>query len=51
MGKHPIFFIKHMLDSLELIEKYLSDRSKEEFLASIQLQDAVIRRLEIIGEL
>ena len=39
-----------MLNSLELIEKYLSGKSKEEFLTSVQLQDAVIRRLEIIGE-
>ena len=39
-----------MLDSLELIEKYLKGKSKEEFLSSVQLQDAVIRRLEIIGE-
>jgi len=50
MVKQPIFFIQHMLDSLELIEKYLSGKSKEEFLSSVQLQDAVIRRLEIIGE-
>jgi len=50
MVKQPKFFIQHMLDSLELIEKYLSKKSKEEFLSSVQLQDAVIRRLEIIGE-
>lgn len=50
MVKQPIVFIQHMLDSLKLIEKYLKGISKEEFFSSIQLQDAVIRRLEIIGE-
>ncbi len=50
MVKQPKFFIQHMLESLKLIEKYLSNKGKKEFLASVQLQDAVIRRLEIIGE-
>lgn len=39
-----------MLDSINLIEKYLKGKNKEAFLSSEQLQDAVIRRLEIIGE-
>ncbi|HUU78743.1 MAG TPA: DUF86 domain-containing protein [candidate division Zixibacteria bacterium] len=49
-SKQPKVFIQHILDSINLIEKYLKGKNKEAFLASDQLQDAVIRRLEIIGE-
>ncbi|MHA1186565.1 MAG: HepT-like ribonuclease domain-containing protein [Candidatus Heimdallarchaeota archaeon] len=50
MGKQAKVFIQHMLDSINLIENYLEGKNKEAFLSSEQLQDAVIRRLEIIGE-
>ncbi|MHA1879358.1 MAG: HepT-like ribonuclease domain-containing protein [Candidatus Heimdallarchaeota archaeon] len=50
MVKQPIVFIQHMLASVELINKYLEGKSKSDFFSSVQLQDAVIRRLEIIGE-
>jgi len=43
-------FIKHILESISLIEQYAAGISKEQFLNSRQIQDAVIRRLEIIGE-
>ena len=43
-------FIKHILESISLIEQYTTTISKEEFFKSRQIQDAVIRRLEIIGE-
>jgi uncharacterized protein with HEPN domain len=43
-------FIEHMLDSIQLIETYTGHLSKDAFLASPQVQDAVIRRIEIIGE-
>jgi uncharacterized protein with HEPN domain len=43
-------FITHMLESISLIENYTADIGKERFLKSSQIQDAVIRRLEIIGE-
>ncbi|NLE09471.1 MAG: DUF86 domain-containing protein [Dehalococcoidales bacterium] len=39
-----------MLESISLIENYTADIGKERFLKSSQIQDAVIRRLEIIGE-
>ena len=50
MKKDPRVFIEHILECIELIEKYLLERSIDDFLASTQLQDAVIRRIEIIGE-
>lgn len=42
--------VEHMLDSIEKIGSYVSGLSKEEFMKATQVQDAVIRRLEIIGE-
>ena len=50
MGKQAKVFIQHMLDSIQLIESYLEGKNKKIFLSSEQLQDAVIRRLEIISE-
>jgi uncharacterized protein with HEPN domain len=43
-------FAEHILESISLIENYSSGLSKEQFLESIEKQDAIIRRLEIIGE-
>ena len=50
MIKYPHTFLLHILESTELIERYISGISKEDFLKSPLLQDAVIRRIEIIGE-
>jgi len=50
MKKDPKVFIGHILESIHLIEKYIDQISKKDFLESINIQDAVIRRLEIIGE-
>jgi len=50
MRKDPEVFIKHILESIYAIESYIKGLSKEEFLASMEKQDAVIRRIEVIGE-
>ena len=50
MKKDINVFLKHILESISLIESYSDGISKEDFLKSRQIQDAVIRRLEIIGE-
>lgn len=50
MKKDPKIFIQHILECIELIAKYTEDKSESDFFDSIQLQDAVIRRIEIIGE-
>jgi len=50
MKKDISVFLKHILESIERIEEFTKGISKEKFLDSVQLQDAVIRRLEIIGE-
>lgn len=48
--KNDLVFIDHVIESIELIEEYLKDVSEEEFWRLFQVQDAVVRRLEIIGE-
>jgi len=50
MKKDPMVFIDHILECIELIEEYVDGKTRDEFLRSKQLQDAVIRRIEIIGE-
>ena len=43
-------FLEHIVESIGLIEQFLTGVTKEEFQASVEKQDAVVRRLEIIGE-
>ena len=50
MSKDYTVFLRHILESIEAIEEYITDISEEEFLENRQKQDAIIRRLEIIGE-
>ena len=50
MKKDPKVFLGHIFESIELIEIYLKEQTFESFKNSIQLQDSLIRRLEIIGE-
>ncbi len=40
----------YILESIAWIEKYTKNLSENDFIASVQAQDSVIRRLEIIGE-
>ena len=50
MKKNPQVYIDHILDCIHHISAYTSGINKESFLQSDQIQDAVFRRLEIIGE-
>jgi len=50
MTRDPEIYIEDILKSAGLIEEYLENVSKNEFLSKIGVQDKVIRRLEIIGE-
>lgn len=43
-------YIEDILESIAKIEQYTKAITKEEFLKSTQIQDSVLRRLEIIGE-
>ena len=42
-------YLDDILESITLIESYTDKISQDKFLNSIETQDAVIRRLEIIG--
>lgn len=46
----PNIFLDHILQSINLIEDYTKDITKEEFLKDNLIQDAVIRRIKVIGE-
>lgn len=50
MKKDPEIFLKHILESIVIVEKYTQSFTKAQFLKNLQLQDAVTRRLEIMGE-
>ena len=50
MKKDPKIFIEHILESIARIEEYTKETTKDEFLSSEKTQDAVIRRIEVIGE-
>ena len=50
MKKEPEVFIEHILESIELIENYTANKTISDFIESVQLQDSIIRRIEIIGE-
>ncbi len=43
-------YIKDIIEAIEKIEEYTKGSSEKDFCANTQMQDAVLRRLEIIGE-
>ena len=43
-------FLEHIRESILLIERYTEGVGGKQFVNDLQLQDAVYRRLEIIGE-
>tara|TARA_Y100000310_G_C20660628_1_gene804526 strand:- start:1745 stop:2086 length:342 start_codon:yes stop_codon:yes gene_type:complete len=50
MRKDTKIFLLHILESIERIESFTKGVSETKFLSSEIIQDAVVRRLEIIGE-
>src|SRR3989344_582918 len=50
MKKDPKIFLHHILESMEEIENHIKDISEEEFSRDVKTQDAVARRIEIVGE-
>lgn len=43
-------YIEDILESIAKIEEYVKATTQDEFFKNSQIQDAVLRRLEIIGE-
>jgi uncharacterized protein with HEPN domain len=50
MKKDPGIFIGHILDSIEIIEGYSEGMTEVDLMKLVDLQDKIIRRIEIIGE-
>ena len=50
MKKDPLVHVDDIYDAIKAIQKYTSGLSRDDFMASSEKQDAVIRRLEVIGE-
>lgn len=50
MNRSARILLEDVLESIERIERYISAMSFEEFSKSVEKQDSVIRRIEIIGE-
>ncbi|BEQ14453.1 HepT-like ribonuclease domain-containing protein [Desulfoferula mesophila] len=46
----PLVYLEDILQSLRMIRSYIATSSEKAFLDDPQLQDAVIRRLLVIGE-
>jgi uncharacterized protein with HEPN domain len=50
MTRDPRLYLQDIAESIQDIENYTQDMNEEGFHASRLVQDAVVRRLEIIGE-
>lgn len=48
--RKPDVYLQDILESIEHIQRFLLDVSEDEFYDNVEKQDAVLRRLEIIGE-
>jgi len=50
MIKDPLIFVRHILECIERIEKFMGGVSKTSFLKNEEKQSAVMRQIEIVGE-
>ena len=50
MSKDIFVYLDDIIESIKKIEKYVNKTTQNRFNKNTQLQDAVLRRLEIIGE-
>ena len=50
MKKDPTIYLSHILESISLIETYTAEIDFIRFMEKQETQDAVLRRIEIIGE-
>ncbi len=48
--KDPKIFLEHILESIREIERHVKNMPEKKFMDDVKTQDAVIRRVEIIGE-
>jgi uncharacterized protein with HEPN domain len=50
LSKDPAVYLSHILGCIDLVETYISGLELADFEEQQQIQDAVLRRIEIIGE-
>lgn len=50
MTRSDNIYVSDILESIKLILQYTEGKSESDFASDVMLQDAVIRRFEIIGE-
>ena len=50
MSRSDKVYLEDILESVEIILNYTKNKTEFEFVEDLMLQDAVIRRFEIIGE-
>jgi uncharacterized protein with HEPN domain len=50
MKRNIKLYLQDILESILAIEEYTHNITENEFYSNLQLQDALVRRLEIIGE-
>ena|SRR3989344_2887718 len=50
MKKDPRIFLEHIAESIQAIQTYTRGLSEGQFFTDTKVQDAVFRRIEIIGE-
>ncbi len=50
MKRDELVYLRHVLDAIQRIEKYIGGVDEEAFRGRTLIQDGVIRQLEIIGE-
>src|ERR1700744_6428959 len=50
MSRSDKVYLQDILESIDAIFSYTANRTEFEFVKNLMLQDAVIRRFEIIGE-
>ena len=48
--RKPDVYLQDIVESIQHIDEYLDEVTEEEFYQNSEKQDAVLRRLEIIGE-
>ena len=48
--KDPLVFIKHIRDSINEIDSFTKNVSKDKFIEEKLIQNAVIRSIEVVGE-
>jgi len=50
MSRSDKIYLQDIIESIEIISTYIGNKTDFEFSRDLMLQDAVIRRFEIIGE-